>query len=175
MKTKSLLVEDFEQPLRRCLPKHVVIVDDMPSILRMTAFKLKKRLPDAIIDAIRIYDKKSYGNFVEATIPSLRATCDLVLMDQHLDLKDGGVKEGTELLDMLQESGCRACLVMHTGNNTEKDITKYRSHGAQGVIGKGGRKVQEEAIAIFQAFIAAKAVGKCEPIQVIVSNCTEVL
>jgi len=156
VKTKSLPVEDSEQPLRTYLPKHVVIVDDMPSILRMTSFKFEKRLPDAIIDAIHIHDKVSYDNFVEATIPSLRATCDLVLMDQHLDLNGGGIKEGTELLDMLQESGCRACLVMHSGNNTEKDVQNYRSHGAHGVIGKGGRKVQEEAIAIFQTFVAAK-------------------
>merc|ERR1740130_1515263 len=154
VKAKSPLVDISERQLQRYLPKHVVIIDDMPSILKITAFKFKKLLPDATIEAIHIRSKLCYDSFVEFTIPRLRATCDLVLMDQHFDLDYDGIKEGTELLDMLQESKCQACLIMHSGNNTEDDINQYLSHGAQGVIGKGGLKVQEEALAIYQKFVA---------------------
>ena len=46
--------------LRSHLPKHVLIVDDMPSILKSIAFKFKKALKCATIDGVHIHTNESY-------------------------------------------------------------------------------------------------------------------
>ena len=54
---------------------------------------------------------------------------------QHLVLKCGMLKRGTEIMDLLRDSG--ACLIMHTGNNIAQDCDRYALHGCHGVVGKG--------------------------------------
>ena len=48
---------DLASPMH--LPKHVIIVDDMPSILKATAYKLRKLIPDAVVEDIRIHTEAS--------------------------------------------------------------------------------------------------------------------
>ena len=54
---------------------------------------------------------------------------------QHLGLKCGMMKKGTDLMDLLRDSG--TCLIMHTGNNSVQDCDRYALHGCHGVVGKG--------------------------------------
>ena len=78
---------------------------------------------------------------------------DLVLMDYCLEMKDDSENRyGIFLLDVIQEAGCKACLVMNSGNNTESDIIKYKSHGAIGSVGKGTETLTREVIALHEQF-----------------------
>ena len=78
---------------------------------------------------------------------------DLVLMDYCLEMKDDSENRyGTSLLDVIREAGCRACLVMNSGNNTDADLEMYKSHGATGSVGKGTETLTREVIALHRIF-----------------------
>lgn len=68
---------------------------------------------------------------------------DISVYMQHLGLKCGMMKRGTELMDILQD--CGACLIMHSGNNSAQDWDRYSVHGCHGVVGKGDVFVERVA------------------------------
>ena len=145
-----------EQKLDKRAPpiiRHIAIVDDLPLNMKMAARRLERQIPGVVVDMFKLNTTVSYSNFVGQTIPANCQAWDLVLMDYCLEMKDDGSKRyGTHLLDQLQEAGCRACLVMNSGNNTEEDVDKYKLHGAIGAVGKGTENLVSQVIGFHREF-----------------------
>jgi hypothetical protein len=133
-------------------PRHVVIIDDMPMILKMTGRKFKKRLdPQSTIEVIRLHSTETWQDFISKAAVECK-TWDLCLVDQFMEMQDTNtVNFGTDLIPILRELGCTACMVMHSGNHTIEDTEQYIKSGASGVIGKGSPTLFEEAIEAFKA------------------------
>lgn len=77
-----------------------------------------------------------------------------MVLDNYLTMKGAPTREGVDLIPVLRAAGCKACIIMHSGNNTEEDIARYRSHGASGAIGKGCPTFCQDAVAIYREFFS---------------------
>ena len=120
----------------------------------MAKLQLRRDIPGVIVDTFRLNTPEAYDQFVCTTVPAECQAWDLVLMDYCLEMGDDPDKcrYGTDLLDVLREAGCRACLVMNSGNNTDADLGRYKSHGAVGSVGKGTDTLTREVIALHKTF-----------------------
>ena len=81
----------------------------------------------------------AWSAFVSEANSAQGTPWDVVIMDQHFDLKteEGRTESrtGTELMPFLRNRA--RCIIAHSGNSTESDTARYKKDGADGAVGKG--------------------------------------
>lgn len=121
------------KPCILALDDPIVIMDDMKVIVQL----LQRRFEQAgftNIISLHVCSQSGWDTAVERLQDQAVV---LAILDQHLEEKSGLWRgRGTNLIPYLRE----ACVVMHSGNNTEEDQEVYQCAGAHGIFGKGNRK-----------------------------------
>ena len=103
-------------------------------------------------------NREALDDFVSDTGPAQCGSWDVLILDQHLEMRDGTpMVLGTNLLPGLRSAGLRdCCIIMHSGNTAEEDISLYRAHGTHGALGKGAKDFCKRVVGMFGEFVAGE-------------------
>lgn len=124
-------------------------------ILKLMKRSLERRIPGCEVCAYQLNTAEAHAAFVVGIQSGMLNQTDIIIMDQHLELQNNGVRLGTEILGLLRKTDTNACFIMHTGNDAQADRVMYANQGAHATIGKG-TDIGRGAADAFHRFIAAK-------------------